>query len=210
MPMRRFVLAGASLALVAAGPAAAKKDDPIVAPDAIVESDAANADALAEDWVAGREMEIENLDRLEDAQKRFDKARKAVGKTEDRLDDARERAQERQTEYTALVRGFGRARTPQEADEEAKALRKVAGRWEDAYERVEDLEEDLVEARADAAAAERTLADVSAAVEMGRSRMRRAESQAGMRNADARGDRRKRRGEVASSTSASGDGGEGA
>ncbi|WP_428407031.1 hypothetical protein [Hyphococcus sp.] len=176
---KRLILSAAILALTslsATGAEAGKLKD-IVAPLAVTESAAPNANELSALWVDGRRQEMSGLAQIEDGEKLIRKGQKDERKSSEKLEKAVAVSNEQRAAYARLVAGFGGAATPAAVETEIKALKKAADDWKDAHERVGKAEANLKEAQLDIANGQSAVRTGNELIASGRGKMHRAETE---------------------------------
>ncbi len=174
-----YLGAAAILALSSFGAtgALAGKPKDIAAPLAISASGADDADKLADIWVDGRRQEMTGLAQVKDGEKAIRKGRKAERKASEKLVSVTAGSDAQRAAYIRLVSGFGRAVTPAEVGPEIKALKKAAGDWENAYERVVKAKANLKAAQLDIVTGQSAVRTGNELIASGREKMLRSETQ---------------------------------
>lgn len=155
--------------------ASAGKNDEIVAPVAITDSVSPVASELSQLWVDGRRQEVTGLAQIKDGEKLIKKAQKDERKAAEKHAKALKASDEQRAAYARLVAGFGAALTPYAVETEIKALKKAAGDWKEAYQKVEKADAKVNEAKTALANGQSTVRTGNELVAAGREKMRRAE-----------------------------------
>lgn len=163
------------LSTVSVTAASAGKNDEIVAPITITDSASPMASELSQLWVDGRRQEVTGLTEIKDGGKLIKKAQKDERKATEKHAKMLKASDEQRAAYARLVAGFGAALTPYAVETEIKALKKAAGDWKDAYQKVEKADTKLNEAKAALANGQSTVRTGNELVASGRKKMRQAE-----------------------------------
>lgn len=177
--MKKGMFTSAAMALLlstmSASCATAGKPLEITAPATITNSASPTSRELSSVWTDGRRQELTGLDQVKDGEKLIKKAQKDERKATENLTKARTASDDQRAAYARLVAGFGQAITPYIVDAEIKALKKSAGDWKTAYQKVGKADDDLKAAQAELATGQSTVRTGNELVAAGREKMRRAE-----------------------------------